>query len=375
MRATAILLVIVGHSFLGYYPGPFPFSEHVRRMGFPVLDAHRFAGARTFNAFDDIYLMALIFFLSGLFAWGSLKRKGEAAYVRDRLVRLGPTFLFAAIVVGGVAYYAPYLQAHPASANLADYFATWETPAHWMSGAAWFIAALLAYDLIAAGALTRAPRLMQGLVALTRGSDRTLRFWGVAVAASALAYLPMVVVFGQYEWFNLGPFWLQKSRGLLYGVWFLLGVGVGASGLDKSLAAPGSALARRWWAWLAAAIVVFLIVGNLQLLSLKKHVWDELGWRALIGAGWVVSCATSALAILALFARFAKPSRILDNLSANAFGIYLVHYAFVTWSQYALLTSPLPPIGKAAIVIVVVTAASWTLTAALRRIPAVARIV
>src|SRR6185437_5581572 len=64
----------------------------------------------------------------------------------------------------------------------------------------------------------------------------------------------------------------------------------------------------------------------------------------------------------------------LSSLRDNAYGIYLVHYAFVTWLQYALLKSQLSGVVKLAIVLSLAVALSWITTAALRRIPAVARV-
>ena len=58
--------------------------------------------------------------------------------------------------------------------------------------------------------------------------------------------------------------------------------------------------------------------------------------------------------------RFAtRRRRGLDSLSANAYGMYLVHYPFVVWMQYALLDVPLPAIVKAALVFAVAVALSW----------------
>ncbi len=81
-------------------------------------------------------------------------------------------------------------------------------------------------------------------------------------------------------------------------------------------------------------------------------------------------------AALALFLRFAGKARgVLDSLGANAYGIYLLHYASVTWLQFALLDAPLPGYAKAAPVFTGAVALSWGLSAMVRRIPAVARIV
>jgi hypothetical protein len=40
-----------------------------------------------------------MFFLSGLFVWKSLERKGRARFLRDRVLRLGLPFIAAAAVV------------------------------------------------------------------------------------------------------------------------------------------------------------------------------------------------------------------------------------------------------------------------------------
>jgi peptidoglycan/LPS O-acetylase OafA/YrhL len=344
-------------------------------MAFPVLDAHPFAGARTFNGFDDIYLMSLIFMLSGLFVWPSLRRKGLTSYLRDRALRLGVPFLASAYLVSGLAYYASYLQAHPTGGNLADYLLHWQGPLQWMSGAAWFIGALLAYDLLAAVMLSQWPKLAQHLAALGALSSRPVRFFAVVVALSVLCYAPAAAIFGIYDWFNIGPFWIQQSRVLLYGFYFALGIGIGAAGLEKGFVLRAGPLARWWWAWVAAAILVFLVVGNVQGYSLRHQHDGELGWRLLMGLGWPVSCAASSFGVLAAFVRFARPSRVLDSLTANSYGIYLTHYAFVAWMQYALLTASLPSVLKAAIVILTAAAGSWLLTLALRRIPAVSRFI
>ncbi|MGO9776410.1 MAG: acyltransferase family protein [Terracidiphilus sp.] len=88
------------------------------------------------------------------------------------------------------------------------------------------------------------------------------------------------------------------------------------------------------------------------------------------------TCAASCFAFLALFLRFARSgSRLFDSLSANSYGIYLVHYAYVNWLQYALLPASLPAVVKWAIVFTSALGLSWATVAWMRRIPAIARVV
>jgi len=55
--------------------------------------------------------------------------------------------------------------------------------------------------------------------------------------------------------------------------------------------------------------------------------------------------------------------------------MYLLHYAFVSWLQYALLKAQLSGFTKGALVFAGAVALSWGATAALRRLPGVARVV
>ncbi|MGA8498339.1 MAG: hypothetical protein WB764_22825 [Xanthobacteraceae bacterium] len=54
-----------------------------------------------------------------------------------------------------------------------------------------------------------------------------------------------------------------------------------------------------------------------------------------------------------------RHSRRLDSLSANAYGLYLVHYNFVVWLQYALLGTALFARIKAAAVFGGTLVLSW----------------
>jgi surface polysaccharide O-acyltransferase-like enzyme len=54
--------------------------------------------------------------------------------------------------------------------------------------------------------------------------------------------------------------------------------------------------------------------------------------------------------------------------------MYLIHYVFVIWIQFALLPSGLPGLSKGLLVFASVLALSWATTAALRRIPVVRRV-
>jgi peptidoglycan/LPS O-acetylase OafA/YrhL len=246
----------------------------------------------------------------------------------------------------------------------------------WPSGPVWFIWVLLAFDGIAALLFAVTPgwggwfgRVMSG------GKRGPWAFFAKLVAISAIAYIPMALVFSPLTWTAFGPFTFQTGRILHYLAYFLIGVGVGAWEMDRGPLALTGLLARRWYVWAIASVLVFVLATVVTLSAFGPKAPSQ-GLMIAIDAGFVLSCATSSIAFLALFLRFARSrSRAFDSLGANSYAIYLVHYIFVSWLQYALLPASLPGMAKFAVVLFVALALSWGTAAAIRRLPAVARVV
>lgn len=377
LRAFIVALVVAHHSVLAYhqYAPPPPASLLAQPRfweAFPVVDAQRWSGFSLFVGFNDVFFMSLMFFLSGLFVWHGLTSKGSAKFLRDRLLRLGLPFLVAAGFVAPLAYYPAYLQ----STAHTGFWKEWLALGQWPAGPAWFVWVLLVFDCIAALLFVVAPKWGETLGRFTTGvSPRPVVFFAMLAGISALVYIPMALIFTPMDWTGFGPFVFQTSRILHYLAYFLIGAGVGAAGLGSGLLAPDGKLARRWPVWVTSALAAFGVTVVVTIIGLTTHAQSR-AWAAAMDAGFVLSCAASGLAFLAVFVRFARSrSRLFDSLSANSYGIYLVHYAFVSWLQYALLPASLPGVVKGAVVFLGALGLSWGSAAAMRRIPAVARVV
>jgi hypothetical protein len=380
LRAFITALVVAHHAVIAYNPfipkaspGPLNGPSQWWRA-FPVIDSQRWAGFSLFNSFNDIFFMALMFFLSGLFVHASLGRKGSGAFLRGRALRLGLPFVVAAGVVAPLAYYPAYLQG--GGEGLAGFWRQWRSLDGWPAGPAWFVWVLLAFGAAAAGLFQLFPRWTEALGrAASCARSHPTAFFALLVGVSAVAYVPMALLFTPFAWASFGPFTFQTSRLLFYFVYFLAGVGVGAWGLERGLLAADGRLARRWGLWSTACLTVFVLTMIVVVAAISQGGRSR-GLEIGGDLAFVVCCAVSGFCFLALFARFAtKRSRVLDSLRDNAYGIYLVHYAFVSWLQLALVAAPLPGLVKGTIVCLGALASSWALVAALRRIPGVARVI
>ena len=380
LRALVTLLVLAHHAALAYHPyAPPPPASLSAQPGlwqaFPVVDAQRWTGFSFFVGFNDIFFMSLMFFLSGLFVYNSLERKGASVFLRDRLFRLGVPFAAAAAVIAPLAYYPAYLQT-PSPAGVAGFWQQWIHLGHWPAGPAWFIWLLLAFDVVVAALFVLAPRLLVwlGRVASSAAARPALLFLLMA-GVSAVTYIPMAIRFTAERWSVFGPFAFQTSRLFHYLAYFLIAVGVGATAMPLGFFACDAKLARRWRLWISGMVLAYfaLVAAFLAMLS---GVGKSLPWALILGVLWVLSCAASCFAFMSLLARFATKRRaIFDSLTANAYGMYLVHYAFVSWLQYSLLKVAMPGWAKGALVFAGTVALSWAAISALRRIPAVARVI
>ena len=91
---------------------------------------------------------------------------------------------------------------------------------------------------------------------------------------------------------------------------------------------------------------------------------------------YVLACAAGCFFLIAVALRFAaKRSPTLGALAASAYALYLLHYVFVVWLQYALLGTPLLAVIKAAIVFGLTLLFTWITATAVQRIPLGARLI
>ncbi len=381
LRALILVLVVAFHAVLAYLsflpPHAFAFdAPPFAWRSFPIVDAHRFLGFDIFCAWLNIYLMALFFLLSGLFVWPSLVRTGALVFVRKRMLRLGVPFAVVVALLMPLAQYPTYLQS-AADPAVADYWRQWLALPFWPAGPMWFLWPLLVMDLAAAALYrlaTGRTDAVSRLAVLAR--RRPMRFFAAMLLVSALVYLPLALALGSSAWRQWGPFSLQISRPPLYATYFLAGVAIGADGIERGLLAADGSLARHAAAWLAAAALSFGAWLGVSSVTFAHPQAASLPLRILQDLSFVAACFASCVLMLALALRSAALRLpLLDTLKANAYGMFLVHYLFVVWLQYALAGRDWPAEAKAAAVFAGTLLCSWCASAALRRIPAVAQII
>lgn len=359
-RTFLTLVVLLHHSVI-----PYTYFGHT--------DPKYWIGFDMVVLATDSFFMAMFFFLSGLFVWPGLARKGSFDYLRDRVTRLGLPFVICGFTIIPIAYYAISLRQSPELSFAAFWWKT-ITVGPWPSGPVWFLWVLLLFDVVASLAYRLSPTLLDPINRLSlRAAERPTEFFAVMFAVTAALYIPGRVYWGAGSWFAFGPFSVQHGRVLLYASYFFFGAGIGLANLNRGLLSGQGRLAENCPRWMIAAVVPYCLMW--VLIYVKREIlgnperlphWYEASY----GFFFAAFSIAIMFVILGYFLKYKQSGwSILDPMQPDAYGMFLVHYPIVLWLQYWLFDMNMPAIAKALVVFVLAVVLSWAATAALRKIP------
>ena len=367
-RTFITLLVVLHHSVVNYTH--FGNGDKARWLGFDLV-----------VLFNDSFFMACMFLISGLFVRESLARRGPANFIANRAWRLGVPYLVSIFVLMPLAYYPTFLRYHMPGTTDFNFFHFWWrvfTVGPWPSGPAWFIWVLLAS--IRRGALVGGQRRARskGLGGRSIGcaTGRALPLFAFLVF-SVIVYVPMRLWVGDAAWFEPDGFPCRSRPAASFSI--------------RAISWPVSASVRWIFAWVSSRRMVnsrragrhgSRSRSSSMARSCSSSMPTIIGWRTSIrrrcpgasayGLAFALFSGAMAFAEPALFLRFAKtPLRLLDAMRPSAYGIFLTHYIFIIWLQYAVYDPDWSPFVKFAIVFLGTLAGSWATVILLRRIPAV----
>ena len=371
LRSFVVLLVVYHHSILAYATFAYMNPENPIATFSPVVNEQRWGLFDLFIAYNDVYFMSLLFFVSGLFVWSSLNKKGIKNYLIDRIRRLAIPFIVCLPIIIPLAYYPAVLEVQNMYGGDTGYMEFWSLMIRHGFGTAgplWFLWVLLVFDIIAAVIYYLVPNVNKVIKRTSKLFESPLIFFIVLTGITTLVYVPMLLIFDSQQWVGVGPFSVQISRALLYFVYFLTGTAFGIYGLNNSLLSKDGLLAKRLWIWTTISPLCFT---GFILVAIRENFNPYIK-----GFIFIVTCAAIILSTIAVFVRYAhKRYRILDSLSNNAYGIYIVHYTVMTWLQYWLLPSKLHPFFKGTFVFIGTVIFCWITIAAVRLIPNVKKII
>jgi len=345
LRAVLILLVIVHHAAITYGASGSWFYKVTEATNLPL----------TFlAAVNQAFFMGLFFMISGALAPVSLERKGAAAFLGDRVIRLGVPVLVFGFLLGPLTV---ALASAPVGEILAN-MAARVLRGSFILGPLWFPAALWIFSVALAFWPTRDvdPRPVPPFarwLALT-----------FATGLAALLIRQVVPVGATIAGFQLGYF-------ASYVALFAVGVQAGRNGWLERL--PRRNL------WLAMAVGLFVLpVLPFALLSTDAPRF-ETGFSpaAIVYAFWEPLVALGAIAALIFWSqrRGSRAAAFWAWAAANSYGAFILHAPILVALSRAMDAVGAPHAVALPFSVVTTAFAAFGLTAILRRSARVRRVV
>lgn len=321
VRGGALLLGVVGHLSMSFWPIPF----------WPIRDSDPSGALLTSFGVMHIFRMSLFFVIAGFFARLLLEKRGVRAFVTDRAKRIGVPLL-----VGWPLLFAAFIAVIIWSAIRAGTFEAMQAqPQPGLSWGTlpflhtWFLYALLWLYAGTLG-LVGLVKLVDRNGRLARVADRFVRAIVKTQLAPIVLGLPLFAVFAfEQSWIQWGGI-RTPDVGLVPNLAASVGFAT-AFGFGWLLNRQSDLLAvwRRWWPLhLAAAAGLTLICLSYSALSADPGALAEMAlWDRLVSSAayplaiWTWSCGLIGLATAFL----TKENKTIRYLADSSYWVYLIH--------------------------------------------------
>lgn len=363
VRWSIIILVLSMHASDTY--SPFGNWYYTDRSPLSLGERVFFA---TYQSWLQGFFMALLFFVAAYFAPTSYDRRGAAQYMRDRFVRLlVPTLLYI-FVVGPVTEY--YISSSwTGGGGFAHQWVEHVTDGEWVSGSGpmWFCVLLFGFSLIYACARLTKVRSQPGISLPGPVAPSPFASATFIVAMAIASFVVRVFTPSGKSIANI-----HLSDVPQYALMFAAGI-LAARG--KWLEHPLSTATLRMSAGaLAAAVAIWVFIvtralshpddmsqldGGLNLLSAVRCLWEAL------------VCVGVSYLLIDLYRRyFNEQGPVARFFSQNAFAVYVFHPPIIIACAILLHQMTLPGPWKAALLTLLATVATFSVSSLLfRRIP------
>jgi surface polysaccharide O-acyltransferase-like enzyme len=310
LRSFVIFLVVVMHSNVTYSGlGGWYYTEADPNK----LDIVSKLVFVLYGSFTQAWFMGLLFFIAACFAAKSIAKRGPAAFVKERLFRLGvPLLIYMFIIDPFISYFIMNYDNVRGSAGVGHRFLGYVVSFRWVgsTGPLWFVEALLIFSLLYAAVRAVWPARKEAAPA-----PRTLTLIIIIVTTGLAAFSIRIV---QPIGTNVAN--LQLCYFASYVALFLLGLHAGERNWLENY--PEKSGMRWFIVVLCAGLPLWVIV-----VSGGTQLYGGLNWQSLAYALWEAFVAIGfSIGLIAFFRKYLDVENAVTKLlAANSFAIYMFH--------------------------------------------------
>ncbi|MCP4923560.1 MAG: acyltransferase [bacterium] len=394
LRFLLIFVVVIHHAAIGY-------GAKWHRSFFIDSVGNSGGGSRLYDVLflmSDTFMIPGLFFLAGLFAIPSLKRRGVGSFIKERFFRLGIPLVLGVVFISPIHVYSKHLTESPFPSGYMDFWLNSFFGSKFQITSFWFLYYLLFLSAILLLIYKGFPKIWGYYL---RWMQWCLRhpWWALALFCIKGAILVGGSDFfwGARWWTHIFPSMMViGSQFLLNALYFFSGALLGATAfLEKPDAMEG--ISKKWTLWLGLTIVCsvayfayIFAYDEAAYASNFRHAFSYYGytftqaWPLFLSDAPGILARTTLFVLTGVFTNLLflsgtyrllnVPHKIWISLGACAYGIYIFHEVFQVFPAYWMMDLDLPLFVKFGALTLIGFLASWGLTHLLRQLPGFKRI-
>jgi hypothetical protein len=322
--------------------------------------------------FTQIFFMGFLFFIAGYFVPGSLDRKGNWRFTRDRLIRLGIPVIVYMLILNPITQIIMYYFNHSFPFDLKTWYIYYLTSFNFLSGSGplWFALALLIFTLFYVMLRLIVPK---SLSMTDNGKPIVITSFHVLfviILFSLCSFLVRLVQPIGTTFYNL-----QFSYFSGYIILFSLGIIAYRRNLLTNLP---SELGKLWLKLALGLGIPFWLI--IMILGGVSKSWNPYSggfyWQAVAYAIWgAFFCVGFCLGLIVLFRDYYNTQgKVSHFLSENAFGVFSFHSPIVVWATMLVRGIIIYPLLKFILMSIILLPVCFGVSYLIRKIPLMKRI-
>ncbi len=310
----------------------------------------------------DVFIMPILFFIAGYFAFPNIERKGTGVFIKDKLRRIGLPWLVCVILIVPIVSYIQHYKrlGGQALSNYGQFWLNWLNTAsdfhtgylyskpanlffisadkiHFNHTAYWYLSVLL-FFFIAFGILYSLRKRFFPSFSLqeTVQSGRTMllvMLWVGILCIAARALINLIPYPNANPWVLVGNvLQFQTWRLPAYAIYFALGI----YAYSKKWFVRGNIFPGHPVVWLS----ICAALGFAYIVVIKSSILNPSNAEIRFLSICVLSFLRAAFLILfagVLFRYWNRPNKIHESLAASSYDIYLAHLPVVVLIQWLLV--------------------------------------
>ncbi len=341
LRTFLIFLVVLLHAAITYSHGMDSF--------WAVVDPKKSEGLALVNMYLDLFVMFIIFFISGYFIPYSVKNKSSWEFIKSKFRRIMIPWLLAVLTLIP-AYKAIFLFSRGLpQEKWYTYFTFFQRagtdlsfyPNHPTQSWLWFLPVLFVFQIIFLG-LSKT-RISKAQVSLKTAVILTLLL--------GLGYSMIISITGLKGWFHSALLDFQRERLLVYFMSFLLGA------LSYKLRIFDSGKKNTKY-YIIANVVLTIALGIFTIVALNMffNIIEPNRNYFLISDNmdkvlYYTTALLSMLSFLYVFIHvfrfhFNKTTSMMENLNKSSYSVYIIHMLVLSIIALALVPLEIPAFLK-----------------------------